>query len=163
MRSALLKQILCDRFQLKTHIEVREGPVYVLVAAKGGPKLKQVANDATRELVTPKGNHLNGGTIAIPGEIAGHIVPVSSLVDTLMGAGGLDRPVIDGTGLTGKYDFCVDWMPEQTPPNAGDTSMDASLPSLFTAIQEQLGLKLETSRGPIRTLVIDSIEKPKEN
>ena len=168
MRSALLKQILYDRFQLKTHIEVREGPVYVLVAVKGGPKLKQVPDDAPKELVTSKGTHISGGTLAIPGEIAGHIVPVSSLVDTLMSAGGLDRPVIDGTGLTGKFDFSIEWTPEQASPNASDTSGDtsieaASLPSLFTAIQEQLGLKLEPSKGPIRTLIIDSIEKPKEN
>src|SRR5665213_3335457 len=128
MRSALLKQILYDRFQLKTHIEVREGPVYVLVAAKGGPKLKQVPDDAPKELVTSKGSHLSGGTIAIPGEIAGHIVPVSSLVDTLMSAGGLDRPVIDGTSLTGKFDFSIDWTPEQASPNPGDTPIDASLP-----------------------------------
>jgi len=163
MRSALLKQILYDRFQLKTHIEVREGPVYALVAAKGSPKLKPVSDDAPKELVTPKGNHVSRGTMAVPGEIAGHIVPISSLVDTLMSAGDLDRPVIDRTGLTGKFDFSINWTPEQPSPNAGDTFVDDSLPSLFTAIQEQLGLKLEPSKGPIRTLVIDSIERPKEN
>ena len=85
--------------------------------------------------------------------IEGSKASMASLADHLAGKAG--RPVIDKTGLTGEYDFRLEWASEQ--------AADSTLPSLFTAIQEQLGLKLQPSKGPVDTLVIDHAEMPSEN
>ena len=86
-------------------------------------------------------------------------MPLSALADQL--GYTLDHPVIDKTGLTGKYDLSLKWRPDNQPPS--DNGSGDELPGLFTAVQEQLGLKLESSKGPVPTLVIDHIEMPTEN
>ena len=154
MRSGLLLEALTDRFHLKTHVEEREGPVYALIVAKGGPKMKKVSEEAPRDL--PGGSF---SLTAIHGKIEGHLVPMHRLVEALMSEGQLDRVVVDRTGLTGVYDLDLEWLPDQAEPNSPDTN----LPSLLTAIQEQLGLKLGPAKGPIKTLVVDHVEKPASN
>jgi uncharacterized protein (TIGR03435 family) len=86
-------------------------------------------------------------------------MPISAVANQLGYA--LNRTVIDKTGLTGKYDLSLKWRPDNQPPS--DNSSGDDLPGLFTAVQEQLGLKLEPSKGPVDTLVIDHIEMPSEN
>jgi uncharacterized protein (TIGR03435 family) len=139
-RMLMLQSLLVDRFKLKLHRETREIPLYALTVAKGGPKLTPS---------TP-----NGGSSSGPRNVTakGATIEVFArmLSDVLM------QPVVDRTGLTGNYDVRVDFAPMQGP--ADDTA-----PSLFTAIQEQLGLKLESTKGPVEVVVIDSAEKPDAN
>lgn len=143
---AMIRAFLADRFQLKVHWETRQGDVYALVVAKNGPKLK-VAADPSKEpgLDTNIAGHL--------GRMVGTNAPVFYL-STVLG-NKLSRPVVDKTGLQGKYDWTLVWDPDPGP--------DSTEPSIFTAVQEQLGLKLDAQKGPVQTLVIDSVERPSEN
>ncbi len=147
---AMFQQLLSDRFKLTTHWETRELPVYNLVVAKGGQHL-QPAKDPDRGPGTDSGN----------GQIGGTSVPVPDIARALTqeAAGELGRVVLDKTGIAGKYDFKLKW----TPDTGTDTPPANSGPSLFTAIQEQLGLKLEPAKGPVEVLVIDRAEMPTEN
>jgi uncharacterized protein (TIGR03435 family) len=142
----MLQALLADRFQLKLHRETKELPVYDLVVAKNGPKMKESAADAT-----PSAGVSAGSTRRMT-EIRASMATVAN---QLVGFAG--RPVIDKTGLTGSYDFTLEWSPEGTPADA------ATGPSIFTAVQEQLGLKLESSKAPTEILVIDHAEKPTQN
>jgi uncharacterized protein (TIGR03435 family) len=162
MRSLLLRAVLAQRFQMKTHTDVRQGPVYALVVDKGGAKIKLSGANPSAEWVSPSGQHVQSGTTATTGLISGHVVPLAMLVRALMSAGQLDRVVVDRTGLTGNYDYALNWTPDATSASGEDPS-DTNLPSLLTAIREQLGLRLEPSMGPVNTLVIDHVEKPSEN
>jgi uncharacterized protein (TIGR03435 family) len=162
MRSQLLRAVLAERFQMKTHTEVRQGPVYALVIDKGGAKIKPSEAAPAAEWVSPSGQRVQSGTMAINGQIAGHVVSMAMLVRSLMSAGQLDRVVVDHTGLAGNYDYALNWAPDTTSAS-GEEPSDTSLPTLFTAIREQLGLRLEPSTGPVNTLVIDHIEKPSGN
>ena len=138
----MAQQLLADRFQLKVHREMRPMPVYALIAGKNGPKL-QVAKQGGR-----------GGIAAMaPGWIKGAKVPLSSI------APGSDRPTGPSGGRRNRFsdpvDFSLQWAP--------DGSDDTTHPSIFTAVQEQLGLKLEPQKLPIEILVVDHVEKPSEN
>jgi len=175
--SLMAQSLLEERFQLKMHRETRELPIYELLVAKGGSKMKLSA-DQSPEMPFKSGSP---PPMPRPGEPA----PRGMM---RMGRGGLEtngasisnfviglsqqlgRPVIDKTGLAGFYDIKLQWTPElgQGPvPPAGSEltpqSPDASGPSIFTAIQEQLGLRLESAKGPVEVLVIDSVQKPTEN
>jgi uncharacterized protein (TIGR03435 family) len=163
LRSQLLQQALTERFQLKTHTEVREGPVYALVVAKGGAKFYATPANPPRDYVTAEGQHVQLGLTATNHMIAGHAVPLSDLVHALRSAANLDRVVIDRTGLTGTYDFALSWTPDTASAPTENGAPGNDLPILFTAIQEQLGLKLIPTKGPVDTLVIDRLEKPSEN
>lgn len=142
-----VQALLADRFGLKVHRETKEGSVYALVLAKSGPKL--TAHKGTVG-ATGIGSSSGSGKASIEGSKAS----IASLADHL--AGKLGRPVIDKTGLTGEYDFRLEWA-------SSEQAADATLPSLFTAIQEQLGLKLESAKGPIAMIVVDSASKASEN
>lgn len=142
---ALIRAMLADRFQLKVHWETRQGDIYALVVAKSGPKLKVSDASAQPGLNTNIAGHL--------GRMVGVNVPVFYL-STVLG-NKLSHPVIDKTGLPGKYDWTLVWDP--------DPSADSTEPSIFTAVQEQLGLKLDAQKGPVKMLVIDSVERPSEN
>jgi uncharacterized protein (TIGR03435 family) len=144
----LLQALLADRFQLRLHRESGEMPVYALVVGKSGPKFKESAPDATTRM-TPRVS-LATVTSAFTKS------PMSSLVRLLSGAA--DRPVLDQTGLTGFYDFKIEFARDPAAAAA-----DSSAPSLFTAVQEQLGLKLEARKASMETLVIDHAERPSEN
>ena len=152
----MLQKLLADRFQFVFHRETKEGQVYALVVGKNGPKLKEAA------AASP------GPQISIrPGAISGQGMGMDMLVNQL--AQRLGRNVIDKTGLTGKYDINLEWTPEaaqlRSPGEGPEASAppDQSGPSIFTAVQEQLGLRLESTKGPVEVIVIDRIEKPSEN
>jgi len=166
-RRLMMQSLLADRFQLKVHHENKELPVYALVIAKGGFKLK----DADPNASYPKG--LDG--VSHPGmmrmsdrSITAQAIPISNLVNAL--SRQLRREVVDKTGLTGKYDVTLQWTPDvnQMPEMPGERQDAASTvtdsgPSIFTALQEQLGLKLESTKGPVDTIVVDHVEMPSEN
>lgn len=136
----LVRAILEDRFAMKFHVEKRVLPVYDLVVAKQGAKLKASAPNE------------NGLSNYGPGKISAKSTQMISLVVNISGAVG--RVVIDKTGLTGNYDFDLTWAPNDEPDSG---------PSIFTALQDQLGLKLEPAKAPVDVIVIDHLERPSEN
>jgi uncharacterized protein (TIGR03435 family) len=145
----MLQTLLADRFQLKAHAEKRPMPVYVLVVGKGGPKLGP-PSEPRHEL-----HGVNGRNQFLKTDS----VTIYDLVDYISGSFMPDRPVIDRTGLTGTYKLRIEATPEwriNDNPQPGDLS-------IFTAVQEQLGLKLEPATAPVDILVIDSAQKPSEN
>ena len=152
----MLQSLLAERFNLALHKETREEPIYELIVDKGGTKMKTSTDTAKG---SPQG--LRGGR----GQITGMAAPMPLLANFF--AQQLGRSVIDKTGLDGKYDFTLKWMPD--PLAAGGSSgpdaipFDPAAPSLTIAVQEQLGLKLQSTRGPVDILVIDHVEKPSEN
>jgi bla regulator protein BlaR1 len=159
---ALLRALIEDRFQLKTRRESQEMPVYSLVITKNGPKLKPHPVDPA-----------NAKPSAIFGGGSGTFTDSSMAVLAARLSEQLGRPVVDRTGLKGGYDFTLEWTPapgegsaesiglppRAEPPSAGDSNS----PSIFTALQDQLGLKLESTKGPVDILVIDHVERPSEN
>ncbi len=165
----MLRSLLEDRFKLKLHMETKQAPIYVLVVAKGGPKIKLAADQTSPDVNGPSkpGAGPNHGAIKFgPGSRMGNAANFSLLVRLL--SQRLDRPVIDRTGLSGRYDFLLQWTPEvgeaKVDPGGNPLAVgDTVGPSIFSAIQEQLGLRLESTRGPVDVLVIDSVEMPDEN
>lgn len=152
----MLQNLLAERFQLRFHKETRDTPVYALVVAKGGTKLKDSGADDPK--VSP-GRPAQTMQIKLTG------TPIM-LAERLRPLPGVDRPVFDKTGLTGVYDFTLTLAPFtlRVPPDpAAPAVTGPSGESLFTAIEEQLGLKLEAQKGPIEVLVIDRVERPSEN
>jgi len=172
----MVQSLLADRFKLKVSHQTKELPVYALVVAKNGPKLTRSAPlpspdgaDPSAEPKMRRGIMMNGR-----GELTGMSTPMSFLADVLSRqreTGG--RVVVDKTGLTGNYDWTLHWTPESpaplfkgadnNPTPEGAPAPDTSGPTLFTALEEQLGLKLESQKGNVETLVIDSVEQPTEN
>jgi bla regulator protein BlaR1 len=148
-RSDMVRHLLEDRFQLKWHREVRTLPVLDLVVIKSGSKLTPSATQNGDDTSV----NTNNTTMT-----AKHI-SMNSLAEFL--ANQTHNPVIDKTGLTEKYDLQLKWRREEQGPQSGLT--DDPLPTLYTAIQEQLGLKLEAGKGPVNVLVIDQIAEPTEN
>ena len=159
-RSQMLQSLLADRFKLAIHYETKEAPVYELTIGKGGPKLHEAKPGDTYPN-GPKGpdgiSHAGMIMFNGPGQFTAQAVPTSNIADFL--AATLHQPVIDKTGLTGKYDFTLQFTPDNIPASAPDPGG----PSIFTAVQEQLGLKLDSTRGPVKSIVIDHIERPSEN
>ncbi len=161
-RKQMLQSLLAGRFKLAVHPESKVGAIYELDFAKGGSKL----HESTSSNASPTANA--PGSLPAPrarmtfgnGQLTGKAIALSTLVDLL--SSQLHRPVVDKTGLTGKYDIDLHWTPDSL--SASETaSSDASGPSLFTALQEQLGLKLNPAKGAVETLVIDHIEPPTPN
>ncbi|HKE22040.1 MAG TPA: TIGR03435 family protein [Bryobacteraceae bacterium] len=158
-----LQALLADRFHLKLRRDMKEMSAYALVVEKNGPKLKE--NDA----------ELRGWMQWGRGHLKGTHVDMRFLCVHL--SRQVDRTVVDETGLTGAYDFELNWVPDsgparlpvgpgaQTPPpgEGGVTPAPPDGPSIFTAIQEQLGLKLELKKGPVAFFTIDHAEKPSDN
>jgi bla regulator protein blaR1 len=143
------QSLLAERFKLKVHFETREMPVYALVVAKGGPKLTAAKDGESSKLYSLPDNEQGSEMIATA-------VTLDQFVHSpLWGGGG--RLVIDQTGLTGKYDFTLKWGSDKL------LAAGADAPSVFTAIQEQLGLKLVPSNAPVEVIIIDQVEKPSEN
>ncbi len=144
-----LRPVLANRFQLRAHTEARTLPVYELILAKGGPKFK---------LTSPTDSPGHGEAMTIDnGVLNAHGISLASLAYTL--SYQLHRTILDKTGLKGIYDLSLTW----TPDSGSDASPETSAASIFTALQEQLGLKLQSGRGPVAVLVIDHIELPSEN
>jgi len=153
-RKVALQALLADRFKLKVHHEAKELPVFNLVVAKGGAKVQASKPDTNSEFVVQgvcsAGNR--GGIAERQG------CTMADLADLLRYSTG--RTVIDKTGLSGPYDYELNWTPEDATPAQ---ALQFSGPSIFTAVQEQLGLKLEPSTAPLDILVIDSAEMPTPN
>jgi uncharacterized protein (TIGR03435 family) len=162
----MLHDVLVDRLQLKDHRETRELPIYSLVIAKSGSKLKEAkpgnayadgAKWANGEPTGPGVFVFPGPTIASGRRVVGQGGSLVDLASRLCYMNGINRMVVDKTGLPGSYDFLMEWVPEGAGPES-DTAT-----SIFTAIQEQLGLKLEPDKGPVEVLVIDHVERPSAN
>jgi uncharacterized protein (TIGR03435 family) len=174
----MVQTLLEDRLQFKFHRETKELPIYALVVAKAG-KLHTAEGECgprpDGSLPVPEPGKLPtalcGGFFAFPGHISGQKVSIMQLLDPLSRFTG--RNVIDKTNLTGKYDIDLEYTPDlgQFPSIPGGAPpgmpplppIDSNGPTLFTVLQEQLGLKLESQKGPVEMIVIDSIERPSEN
>jgi uncharacterized protein (TIGR03435 family) len=157
-RNAMLKSVLVDRFKLKAHVETKELAVYDLVVAKRGPKLQEAKQDRTDGAPAVPHNSWMGTS---PGRFNGQAVRLSALIEVL--SHELHRTIIDKTGLTGEYDFKLKYTPDEGPPPMLNGQPDTSEPSIFTALEEQLGLKLNPAKGPVDTLIVDHVEQPTEN
>ena len=144
---AKLQVMLADRYQLKVHREKKEMPVYALVIAKGGVEM-QVATDDEAHDSGLNGSRTDDGKSSLTGKN----LPLENLARFLSNQTG--RPVTDQTGLTAKYNFKMIYAPDMN---------DLTGPSIFTALQEQLGLKLESQKGPADVLVSVSVQNPSEN
>ena len=161
---AMLRKLLADRFKLTFHRESKELPIYALTVAKTGAKLKESAAspDASPEGPPPLIFVIAPQLVRLPGRSAS----MSELASVMQRA-ALDRPVLDKTGLSGRYDFELEWTPDESQFGGvlgKAPSADESLkPGLFAAIQQQLGLRLEATRGVVSLLVIDHVERPSEN
>jgi uncharacterized protein (TIGR03435 family) len=142
LKRRMVQALLVDRFQLKLHTENRTLPAYDLVVAKGGTKLQP--------------SQSNGKSFGIGRtHFEGQGLDMTSIAEDLSKITG--RVVVDKTGLTGRYDFKLLWTADDAPPT------DSEPPTLFTAIQEQLGLKLESAKEPVPVLVIDHVDQPSPN
>ena len=164
-RSELLRQLLqallVDRFGLKFHYEMRVAPIIALTVAKRGSKLEPAEKlPKSGAAAAPRwgGLHNNGN-----GEVEGRGATMDMLVNVLASQAEIGgRVAVNQTGMTGKYDFTLRWTPEVGEPLGGAYATPEG-PSLFAAVQEQLGLKLESRKAPLRVLVIDSVAKASEN
>ena len=174
----MVQSLLEDRFQLKMHREGKEMPVYELAIARGGPKIKLSEDQspmAPPERGAPppprpqRGGPLPRGMMGMGrGSIEASGVPMANFIQGL--SQQLGRPVVDKTGLKGFYDIKLQWTPElgvgmgkPGDPGPDPPPADTSGPSIFTAIQEQLGLRLDSAKGPVDVLIIDRVQKPAEN
>jgi uncharacterized protein (TIGR03435 family) len=163
----MVRSLLEDRFLLQVRSETRELPVYELMTAKNGPKMTVTANHESDRRGVPRGAmRLN----PLAGFLWANGVPVTRLADALSDPRILGRPVIDKTELKGLYDFTLEWSPEpdlgpgtpivSAPPPTADPD---SKPSILVALQEQLGLRVESAKALVEVLLIDHIERPTRN
>lgn len=171
----MLQSLLADRFKLQVSHDTKDVAVYALVVAKNGPKLTQsVVAPPAAAAGNPEGPPPNGPRIGITGngQVTATGVPVSLLAEIL--SHQLGRQVVDHTELKGNYDFKLQWTPDENQPFSGPDGgpipspasappPDSSGPSLSTALQEQLGLRLESQKGPVTVFVIDHVEEPSPN
>jgi uncharacterized protein (TIGR03435 family) len=188
----MIRALLADRFKLALHNETKDSPIYALILARSdgklGPNLKKSETDCEAMFAAGRGRGRGGampppgppqpgdpmpcGIRIGPGNMAVGGATLTQVANSLgMFAG---RIVLDRSGLTGNYDFSLTWTPDQMPqrppgapdgppPQINGVAVDPNGPSLFTAVQEQLGLKLDSQRGPVEVMVIDRAEKPVED
>ena len=142
-KEKMVQALLAERFKLVTHTETRELPIYVLVVAKGGPKLGAIRDEGTT---------IDHGRDHIEVQGSDSVALLAEELSKVVG-----RDVVDKTDIPGRYDLKLQWTPDDA---SGSTE---SGPSIFTALQEQLGLKLESEKGPVSVLLIDHAEMPSEN
>jgi len=149
-KQEMVQALLADRFQLALHTETRQLPIYILVVAKGGAKLGTAQQT---------GSSVSTGNGRIEVQMANSVAVLAEELSKVVG-----RDVIDETGIAGRYDLKLQWTPDVfADPTANPSASPDSGPSIFTALEEQLGLKLKPANGPVRVLVIDHIEMPSEN
>ena len=152
---AMLKTLLADRFKLRVHFETRHLPAYRLITRKIGPKLTRVVTDQ------PASYELDGGSVVF------HATSMPAFADYLSRRGPIDRPVIDGTGINGIFDFKVKLF--EVRPDMPINELKRAYyewdqgSSIFTDLQEQLGMKLQPERAPFNVVVIDSVSRPSDN
>jgi uncharacterized protein (TIGR03435 family) len=186
----MIRALLADRFKLVVHNEEKEMPIYALILARSdgklGPQLKASDVDCAAIIAAARARGGRGpmgpppdpgrggpppqcGVRIGPGNMAVGGSPMTQVASSLSIFAG--RIVVDKTGLSGAYDFTLTWTPDQMPqrppgapePLVNGVPIDPNGPSLFTAVQEQLGLKLDSQRGAVAVLVIDRVERPTEN
>jgi uncharacterized protein (TIGR03435 family) len=184
----MLQSLLEDRFQLKTHRDVKEMSVFALVPDKGGLKLPPLKEGGCVDSpVDATAGWVGTGRMAVPGEVQpalglcgsvaitlgprgaqfrGGTIAMRELVQTLSRL--LGRTVIDRTGFTGLFDLQMDFVPDDTtpflpppPPNSGISDITGA--SLAQALQQQLGLRLQSTKGPVQVIVVDQAETPSGN
>lgn len=146
---AMLLPMLTERFHLETRPEIKTLPVYELVVIPAGPKFKPTASDAKGH-----GTSINGRNNHM--ELTANNLSMKLLADLL--SNQVSRTVVDKTSLAGSYDLTLQWSREESSTTDTDVS-----PSIFTALPEQLGLKLQPAKGPVETLVVDHVEMPSED
>jgi uncharacterized protein (TIGR03435 family) len=174
----MLQALLSERFNLKVHRETRELPIYELVLARSdgrlGPKLRPAAVDCAAAMTSAQGpngpsasptpaDYRQCGTRLMPGQLTGAGLLMSHVAMSL--SQSVQRIVVDRTGLVGSFDVDLTWAPDQmlyrgTRPDVSLPSSDPNGPSIFTAMEEQVGLKLESTKGPVEVLIIDDVEPP---
>jgi uncharacterized protein (TIGR03435 family) len=173
MNGPMLQSLLEDRFALKTHSESREGRVYALTVAKGGFKLQPFQGSCTpvdwtkppepirgengcRGKVQHQGSNVTFDDVMTLDSFASHYLDVAT---------GLDAPVIDETGIAGYFHIQLEYASERKPGDPGyvPPTDDPPFPPIFTAVQQQLGLKLEAAKGPRQVLVVDHVQRPSAN
>jgi uncharacterized protein (TIGR03435 family) len=190
----MMQSLLVDRFKLRIHNETHQLPVYAVVLAKpgkAGPQLRPFPDGTPCSTDAPAATSGRGGgagpsapaitggfpsacgTLVIMTQAGGTVpllklgarnVPIGFIVKRLEQVGGLDRPLIDGTGLGGTFDFTFQWRPTDTPAQpAAVPNPDDSGPTFLERLKDQLGLKLESINAPMQSLVIDHIEQPTSN
>ena len=177
----MIQSLLADRFQLTFHREPKELPIYAIVMARKDGKLGAGLTESKEGSCTPpdpskppsppepgKLPALTCGNMMMqPRRLTAVSVPIAQIIPMLSRL--LGRSIVDKTGLTGKFDVNLEWTPDETqlmqlPPDVPKPSPSGSDgPSIFTAFQEQLGLKLESQKGPVEMFIIDHAEKPSEN
>jgi len=146
---AMLQTLLVERFGLQFHREMRDVSGYILTVAKNGPKMEEVKDV---DLKSSRVGVTNGR-----GRILGKGVAMYDWLDFLSGA--LGCPIEDRTGLTGRYNFLLEWSPDETQSNSESEPSDPNGPSIFAAIQGQLGLRLQAKKVPMQMLVIDHLNR----
>jgi uncharacterized protein (TIGR03435 family) len=185
----MLQSLLEDRFQLKIHRATKELPVYALVAAKNGIKLPLPKEGGCVDPAPGAPAAWEGGRMQPPGQ-GGQPLGPCGRAGVMLESGGarmnggkilmpefiralsmmLGRTVVDRTGFTGLFDFQLDFLPDEItsalpppPPGSAGAALDSKYPSILTALQEQLGLRLESAKGPVEVIVIDRVERPSAN
>lgn len=148
---SLVRKILVERFGLRTHTEKREMGVYAITVARGGPKLEKSKSNPNGSM--SENDNDNGGqrTMSVKNAAVGDFALVMKYA--------ADRPVVDQTGLTGRYDFQLKWTIDDSKAPTDGTAASG----LFTAVQEQIGLKLELTKASAEVLVVDEVERPAAN
>jgi uncharacterized protein (TIGR03435 family) len=169
-RGLMLKATLAERFGVKVHTEARPLRVYELVVTRGGAKLRERARNAPANTVFRDGWLPDGVTMLGASSMRASAVTMTSLAKTLSGIYGesVERPVVDKTGLQGKYDVDLQWTASKPPLAVGKDSQlrgpqDETAPSIFTALQEQLGLKLQPATDSMQVIVVDAAHMPSAN
>jgi uncharacterized protein (TIGR03435 family) len=162
-RGQMLRALLEDRFKLQTHYVTKDAPIYELVVAKGGSKLKNAATDTTTHLETARDGKAWSGLRFEKDTSVAQAIALSAFTDMLSQSfTRLGRPVLDKTGLTGTYNFTLNWS-IYSRPMAPSASAEGGLsddgPTIFSALQE-VGLKLQPATGPVKMLVVDHAERP---
>jgi uncharacterized protein (TIGR03435 family) len=178
----MMRSLLADRFKLGIHYETRQVPVFAVVmmkAGKTGPTLQSHPADYPCSTVPQASQSRNAdpfpalcsGLFPLPPTAPGRLrvgarnVTMEFIANQLSAVGRLERPVIDRTGLGGNFDFALEWVPERpaAQPAVTDLQPDPSGPTFLEAITDQLGLKLESQKGPAQLLILDHVEHPSEN
>jgi uncharacterized protein (TIGR03435 family) len=178
-RRLIFRKVLVDRFKFAWHFADVDAPVYNLVVAKSGLKIKEAGPDdvspyafKTADGATnPDGTRVayKGSGISMRPSPAGggmyvmQQIHMSSFAKNFLSGGTAGRPVVDKTGLLGAYNFSLDFAQQQTVAALTPDAPESAKPDLFTALQEQLGLKLESAKGPVSHLYVDHIERPSDN
>jgi uncharacterized protein (TIGR03435 family) len=160
-RESMLRPMLIERFHVTAHTEIKTLSVFNLVLTKDGPKFKKNPPPPVDPDNPTKGQEGRGNITINDNDLTATAVPLSSIAEML--AQQLNHTVIDKTGLIGDYDLKLKWTPEEQSNDTTENGTADRPPDLFTALQEQLGLKLEPSKGPVTTLVVDHAEQPTAN